>query len=531
MGISQPQAVARLAFRSYSYLFGPSSRQQVAWRIGVDMLVANIAILAGVMFRLFYSGEVVQDTSVSTMSSVASDYYVANAPVFTLLAAALFIGARIYRPLPSARFSERASHIGIACVLGALIHLGMVVLFYGTPSRGVVMPAWATLAAAAVCVRFARIHFMSRYHVKSRSTLKQGRVEDVLVVGGAGYIGSVLTRQLLDAGYRVRILDIELFGRESLEEILSNPRLDVHTGDFRNVEDVVRALRGMDAVVHLGAIVGDPACAVDAEATIAVNYEAAKMMARLSRANGISRFVFASTCSVYGESDDIIDESSDLNPVSLYATTKIDAERALLESTDDVFQPTILRLATAYGWSHRPRFDLVANLLSAKAVTDKDISVFNGEQWRPFVNTRDISRAVIAALEAPLESVGGEIFNVGDNAQNYTISQLGQIVAAAVPGTVVNEVRNAEDPRNYQVCFDKIQEVLGFRAVMTLEAGIQEIVDAVVQGKVTDWKDPKYSNLKQMQGTDSVLRTLKFEPRRHDEQELKATIRFLKRAA
>lgn len=520
----------RRAFQSYSYLFGPSSRHQVVWRIAVDLFVANVAILVGVLFRVFYAGEVAQDTSISTLSRVASVHYLANAPTFSLLAVLLFIGARIYRPLPSARFPERAAHIGIACVLGALIHLGIVVLFYGTPSRGVVMPAWAALGVAAVSVRFARIHFMSRYHVKSRSKSKQGRVEDVLVVGGAGYIGSVLTRQLLDAGYRVRILDLELFGRESLEGLLQNPRLDVHQGDFRNVEDVVRALRGMDAVVHLAAIVGDPACAVDAEATIAVNYEAAKMMARLSRAKGISRFVFASTCSVYGASDDIIDESSELNPVSLYATTKIDAERALLEAADDVFHPTILRLATAYGWSHRPRFDLVANLLSARAVTDKDISVFNGEQWRPFVNTRDISRAIVAALEAPLESVGGEVFNVGDNAQNYTISELGQIVAAAVPGTVVNEVRNDEDPRNYRVCFDKIQEVLGFRAVMTLEDGIQEIVDAVGEGKVKDWKDPKYSNLKQMES--QVLPVLKFEASQGDiDGELQTTKKFLGRAA
>jgi nucleoside-diphosphate-sugar epimerase len=269
---------------------------------------------------------------------------------------------------------------------------------------------------------------------------------------------------------------------------------------------------------------------VDEETTIAVNYEAAKMMARLSRAQGISRFVFASTCSVYGATDEIIDEQSELNPVSLYATTKIDAERALLEAVDEIFQPTILRLATAYGWSRRPRFDLVANLLSAKAVTDREISVFNGEQWRPFVNTRDIGRAIVAVLEAPLSKVGGEIFNVGDNSQNYTISELGQIVAAAVPGTKVHEVRNNEDQRNYRVKFDKIQNALDFRATVSLAEGIHEIVHAVRSDRAIDWRDPKYSNLKQMQST--VLKVLKFDlDDQESDLELQATRAFLRKAA
>jgi len=158
-----------------------------------------------------------------------------------------------------------------------------------------------------------------------------------------------------------------------------------------------------------------------------VNYAAAKMVAHLARANGISRFVFASTCSVYGESNEIRTEESDLNPVSLYATTKIDAERALLEAADSVFQPTILRFATAYGWSYRPRFDLVANLFSAQAVSDKHIRIINGEQWRPFVHTRDIARACVMAMEAPLPKVGGEIFNVADDAP-LTVREIFQLL-------------------------------------------------------------------------------------------------------
>lgn len=516
--------------KGYRYLFGPSSSQQVWWRLGVDFGLALVALLAGVVLRYVSMGHITIDSTVAEATNVIQIAYSSNVAPFIVSAMVLFVGSRLYRPLPRGMLMQRVLHIAVACGLGALVHLGAFVLMYSAPSRGVVIPSWGLLFGLAVGSRVVRSHFAHLFSVTPREKRQQSRVEDVLVVGGAGYIGSVLTRQLLAAGYRVRVLDLELFGRESLAGVLDHPRLQVQTGDFRNVEDVVRSLRGMDAVVHLAAIVGDPACALDEETTIAVNYEAAKMMAQLARANGISRFIFASTCSVYGESDATIDESSDLNPVSLYATTKIDAERVLLEAADDAFKPTILRLATAYGWSHRPRFDLVANLLSAKAVTDKDISVFNGEQWRPFVNTRDISRAIVTALESPLALVGGEIFNVGDNSQNYTISELGQIVAAAVPGTNVNDVRNDEDPRNYRVCFDKIQNTLGFRAAVTLEQGIQEIVDAVERGEVDDWRDPKYSNLKQMEAT--VLPILRFGGTSIEEREgLVTTREFLRRAA
>jgi nucleoside-diphosphate-sugar epimerase len=293
---------------------------------------------------------------------------------------------------------------------------------------------------------------------------------------------------------------------------------------------VVRALRGMDAVVHLAAIVGDPACALDRETTIAINYAAATMMAQVCRAQGVSRFVFASTCSVYGASEDIRYETSSPNPVSLYATTKVDAEQVLLGSTDEVFQPTILRFATAYGWSHRPRFDLVANLFSAQAVTDRLITIVNGEQWRPFVHTKDIARACVMALEAPLKTVGGQIFNVGDESQNFTLEQLGEIVARCAPGTRVAKVRNQDDPRNYRVSFEKIRRALGYQAAVSLEEGIQEMVDAVRAGKVRDWRDPLHSNVKHLQGEGlRSLRMLATEEQTLDSTS--ATGRFLARAA
>ena len=253
------------------------------------------------------------------------------------------------------------------------------------------------------------------------------------------------------------------------------------------------------------------------------------MMAQLAKANGVSKFVFASTCSVYGDSENIMSEDSPLNPVSLYATTKIDAERALLDTADADFQPTILRFATAYGWSHRPRFDLVANLFSAQAVTDKKIRVFNGEQWRPFVHTRDIARACVLALDAPLAKVGGQIFNVGDESQNYTLTQLGQIVAQSCPGIEVEEVRNNDDMRNYRVNFSKIRRTLGFRASIDLADGVQEMVDAVHGGHVPNWRDPIYSNSKHLEGEG--LSVLKFDALHKEEDDMPATTRFLAKKA
>lgn len=517
----------------YEHFFGAATWPQVAGRLAVDSFHANVSALAAAVISLFYVGEITTASRFGEICSAVVTEYRSAAPLFTALVLGLFCLVRMYRPLPAGRWQRRVAYIAAACGAGILAHIGSTALFHGDLTRSHILPAWGMMFAFAVATRLSRNFFALRFQVTPRSKSMQSRVEHVLVVGGSGYIGSVLTRLLLKSGYQVRVLDLHMFGTEALDEISEHPALEIMEGDFRNVEDVVRALRGMDAVIHLAAIVGDPACAVDAETTIAVNYEAAKMMATLSRANGISRFLFASTCSVYGATDDVIDEQSELNPVSLYATTKIDAERALLDAADDVFQPTILRLATAYGWSHRPRFDLVANLMSAKAVTDREITVFNGEQWRPFVNTRDIARAFLTALEAPLGKVGAEIFNVGDNSQNYTISQLGQIVGACVPGTVVLEKRNNEDPRNYRVRFDKIQKTLGFKAAVSLEDGIREIVEAVQSGKVEDWKDPIYSNVKKMH--DSVLPILKFQPaeraRRSQERELQATRQFLRRAA
>lgn len=516
-----------------SRLFGNSTGRQIVLRYFVDFLTANIVLVAVGVLRVIVTGQMDLADPISQVMAKCNPVYLLHAGWFAASAVLLFTLAGLYRPIPSSRIGQRLLNVTGACTAGFISHLvlGGLVEDRLMATLEVAVPAWALLGIAVFATRLSSMSVLSRFRVVPRhTTARSGKVEDILVVGGAGYIGSVLTEQLLKKGYRVRILDMELFGRDSLKTILDHPRLEFMSGDFRNIEDVVRALHDMDAVIHLAAIVGDPACALDRDATITVNYAAAKMIAQLTRANGISRFVFASTCSVYGESEEIRHEDSELNPVSLYATTKIDAERALLEAADSAFQPTILRFATAYGWSLRPRFDLVANLFSAQAVTEKHIRVLNGEQWRPFVHTRDIARACVYAIEAQLSKVGGEIFNVGDHTQNFTLQQLGQIVAKCQPGTFVEEIRNDDDARNYRVDFTKIQRVLGFRASVSLEDGIREMVEAVRDGKVTDWTDPVYSNVRTLQGAG--LDVLKFDHTANKpEEELQATKKFLSGAA
>ena len=532
--IFQPVTVpgtCKLFERAWTQLFGSLTSDKLAVRVFVDFVAANVVLVMAAVVRLAVMGGLSWDNPIGALFDRVNATYLMNAGWFGFSTVVLFALTRVYKPVPFSRVQQRMTAIAFACGIGLIAHLALGAFAFNKPQQTleVGLPAWTLLCAVVACVRYSRMKVGEHFRVVLRGEAANTKLEDVLVVGGAGYIGSILTRQLLDTGYRVRVLDLELFGTKSLADVIEHPRLEVMKGDFRNIEDAARALRGMDAVCHLAAIVGDPACALDRETTITVNYAAAKMMAQLAKANGVTKFVFASTCSVYGDSEDIMSEDSPLNPVSLYATTKIDAERALLDTADADFKPTILRFATAYGWSHRPRFDLVANLFSAQAVTDKKIRVFNGEQWRPFVHTRDIARACVLTLEAPLAKVGGHIFNVGDESQNYTLTQLGQIVAQSCPGIEVEEVRNGDDARNYRVNFSKIRRTLGFRASIDLVDGVREMVDAVQGGHVPNWRDPIYSNSKHLEGEG--LSVLKFDALRKTADDMPATTRFLAKKA
>ncbi|PYP15649.1 MAG: hypothetical protein DMD54_11725 [Gemmatimonadetes bacterium] len=321
----------------------------------------------------------------------------------------------------------------------------------------------------------------------------------VLVTGGAGFIGSHLTRMLLERGYHVRVLDRFDYGHAGLHG-LSDPRLEIITGDVCNSRDVSRALRDVHGVIALAAIVGDPACNLDPEETINLNYTATKVLIEACNFYGVQRVVFASSCSVYGASNhDLLTEQSRLNPVSLYARTRVLSESILFDRAGAV-EPVVLRLSTVFGLSPRMRFDLVVNTLTVRAVVDGKIAIFGGNQWRPNVHCRDAARAFIRALEAPAALVAGEIFNVGGDDLNHTIADLGNMVAEIVGGVHVTHQANVPDPRDYRVSFEKIRRTLGFEPEYTVAAGIKEVAAAVsAEPGLRAYQSAAYHNVQALQ--------------------------------
>ena len=318
----------------------------------------------------------------------------------------------------------------------------------------------------------------------------------ILVIGGAGYIGSALLPKLLDRGYQVRLMDRFLFGKEPIANVLGNPNLEIIQGDFRHVDKLIEVMRGVDQVIHLGAIVGDPACSLDQQLTVEINLIATRMIAAVAKGSGIRRFCFASTCSVYGASNGLLEERSQVNPISLYAQSKLASEKILTQLADHTFSPVILRFGTVYGLSGRTRFDLVVNLLTAKAVVEGKITLSGGGQWRPFLHVDDAALALLKAAEAPTDLIHGEIFNVGSYKQNYRLQDVAQVIQSLVPGSEIVDMGAGTDFRNYRVDFTKIFKMLGFTPQWSLEDGVKQVIGVLKSEQVRDYQHPMYSNVK-----------------------------------
>jgi nucleoside-diphosphate-sugar epimerase len=358
--------------------------------------------------------------------------------------------------------------------------------------RSVALP-FVVLAGCGLCsARLLKAFFEQRFS-RRPETIGAAQPKRVLVVGGAGYIGSLLVERLLGSGYTVRVLDSLMYGGEPLHNFMRHPNFELMAGDCRNIQDVVKAIRGVESVVQLAAIVGDPACEQDRTSALEINYAATRMLIEIAKGHGVSRLIFASSCSVYGATEVEVDEQSQVRPVSFYGQTKVDSERALLESRTEAFHPTILRFATVFGLSYRPRFDLVVNLLSAKAAQDGVITIYNGRQWRPFIHVRDLVEAVARVLESPARLVGGQVLNVGDSRLNHTLAEVAEVIGEVFPATRVEHADNS-DCRNYRVSFKKIEEALDFHASYSLRDGIMELRKAFVTGLIADYTDLQYHN-------------------------------------
>jgi len=380
--------------------------------------------------------------------------------------------------------------------ISTLVFLGANFMFLrrSLVPRSVLLVFCGLAMSSLTLSRIIKAQLSDRFEIKPRNGKKDAPAPDwILILGGAGYIGSILVRELLAAGRRVRVLDSLVYGDRAIRDIFGHPNFELKVGDCRKIQDVVGAIKGAQSVIHLAAIVGDPACEVDRQTSLQINYAATRMLIEIVRGNGIKRFVFASSCSVYGATDLLMDENSTVKAVSLYGQTKIDSEEALLEAHSNNFYPVILRLATVFGLSYRPRFDLVVNLLTAKAFKEGTITVFNGTQWRPFIHVRDVAAGIVRVLEAPLPLVRGEVFNLGDNRMNLQLSQLAEKLLAVFPNTKVQHMENS-DRRNYRVSFDKIRRQLGFQCLLSLEDGIQEFQRAFANNLILDYRDPLYYN-------------------------------------
>jgi nucleoside-diphosphate-sugar epimerase len=321
---------------------------------------------------------------------------------------------------------------------------------------------------------------------------------EVLVTGGAGYIGSTLVPMLLTAGHRVRVIDRLDHGGEALLGSWSHPQFELRHADIRDEAAVRNAVGGMDAVVHLAAIVGDPACARQPENAIAVNGTASKFLIDASRKAGVQRFIFASTCSNYGRMPDTntyADETTELRPVSLYAETKVAIEKTLLASGNaNGWCATPLRFATVFGVSPRMRFDLTVNEFTAELLTKKHLVVFGEQFWRPYVHVRDAACAIQLVLNSDRKLVAGKVFNLGDTEQNYQKQTLVELIKPLAPDARIEFVHKKEDPRDYRVSFKLIKDTLGFSITRTVPQGIQEVDQLVRLGVIQDLSDKKYRN-------------------------------------
>jgi nucleoside-diphosphate-sugar epimerase len=489
-----------------------TTNHTIASRLLFDYLLVHICMVMTLVGILVWQALVGTGAHLAPMLRTFLRFYT----FFSWALAPLFPIALVLSSVKRARYAGQARGAwfggmgaALACFIGA---------HYSLPAaRALGGPAVFAFCGVVLVAFTALYRFSGSWDSEMTSVSGTGRVasassEMILVAGGAGYVGSILVRKLLDRGYRVRVVDRFVYGDASLRTIRNHPNLEIIAGDCRKIQDVVSAVRGVRSIVHLAAIVGDAACARDEQAALEINYAATRMLTEVAERNGVSRFVFASSCSVYGANDALVDEESDLNPVSLYAQTKISSERALLRARTDTFHPTVLRLATVFGHSYRPRFDLAVNLLTAKAHVEGMITIYNRDNWRPFVHVQDVAEGIIRVLEAPVIAVSGEIFNLGDSRMNCTLYGVALKIRQVFPKSKVEFVENS-DRRNYRVSFDKIRRAVSFQCALGLEDGVREIKRALEQGIVADYRDIRYDNHKYLQALGSPANSNEIDAR------------------
>lgn len=334
------------------------------------------------------------------------------------------------------------------------------------------------------------------------------RLNTVLVTGGAGYVGAVLVPKLLDKGYRVKVLDLYIYGEDVLDALKDNPNLEQIKGDIRDQELLKKSLRGSDAVIHLACISNDPTFELNPSLSRSINYDAFEPLVRISKENAVKRFIYASTCSVYGVSDaENVTEEHPLVPITDYNKYKGLCEPILLKYQSPDFTTVIIRPATVCGYSPRQRFDLTVNILTNHAFNAHRITVFGGTQTRPNIHIEDIADLYVMLLELPDKQIAGKIYNAGY--QNRSVADIAQIVLKVVTeeclkqGSIEVVTLASDDPRSYRISSEKIKKELGYVPSHSIEDAVRDLIAAFQAGRLPNaMTDVRYYNIKTMKALE-----------------------------
>lgn len=324
-------------------------------------------------------------------------------------------------------------------------------------------------------------------------------IKSVLVTGGAGYVGSILVPKLLDKGYKVKVLDLYLFGRDVLDSVKDNPNLIQIKGDIRDKALLEKIIPGIDAVIHLACISNDPSFELDPMLGKSINYDPFPILVSISKENIVKRFIYASSSSVYGvKQEENVTEDLPLEPLTDYSRFKALCEPILLREKSEDFVPVVIRSATVCGYSPRQRLDLTVNILTNNAVNAGKIKVFGGEQKRPNIHIQDITDLYIKLLEYPEDLISGKIFNVGF--ENHKVKEIAQMVKKVVNrGDLQMETLPTDDNRSYHISSEKIRRELGFEPRHTIEDAISDLCNAFREGKIPDpMNNIRWYNIKTM---------------------------------
>lgn len=326
--------------------------------------------------------------------------------------------------------------------------------------------------------------------------------QTVLVTGGAGYVGSALVPHMLDRGYRVKVLDLFIYGEDVFDDVRNHPDLVLVKGDLRDQGLLREILPGCDTVIHLACISNDPSFELNPALGKSINYDAFEPLVQISQAAGVQRFIYASSSSVYGVKDvpDVTEEMP-LEPLTDYSKYKAMCEEVLLRYQSPTFTTVIIRPATVCGYAPRQRLDVIVNILTNHAINTGKIKIFGGDQLRPNIHIQDMVDLYLLLLEAPAEKIAGRIFNAGY--ENHKVRELAEMVRSNVGGDVKLETVPTDDNRSYQISSARIARELGFTPRHTIDEAVRDLVAAFRAGKLPDsMHDPRYFNIKMMQKID-----------------------------